>query len=240
MRVVLPEVVSAEIYFNHFAEQNVTYAMLKTLRPGMVVCDVGAHLGAYSLLTSRLVGSSGIVHAFEPTSSTFSLLQENVRARKNIILHNVAVYSENTMVKFRDYGLARSAFNSIYRARIEEDWAVESETLVPTTTLDSLFRDGVRLPDFVKIDAESAELHVLKGMEEIIRVKRPVIALEVGDVESRSVDLSRDVVMWLLDRGYRCFEHERRGNFKTHEVKERYIYDNLIFATEPGTMSCNA
>src|SRR5258708_27788033 len=41
------------------------------IRPGMHVVDVGANLGLYTLLLSRLVGESGTVVAFEPDPELF-------------------------------------------------------------------------------------------------------------------------------------------------------------------------
>src|SRR6202166_2263762 len=37
------------------------------LRPGMIVLDLGAHHGLYSLLASKIVGAEGRVFAFEPS-----------------------------------------------------------------------------------------------------------------------------------------------------------------------------
>ena len=44
----------------------VQQALVEIVQPGAVVWDVGAHIGFFTLLLSRLVGSSGVVHAFEP------------------------------------------------------------------------------------------------------------------------------------------------------------------------------
>ncbi len=44
------------------------------LRQGMTVFDVGANIGETSLLFSRFVGSSGVVHSFEASSSMFKKL----------------------------------------------------------------------------------------------------------------------------------------------------------------------
>ena len=50
-----------------------------TARPGMTVVDVGANLGYYSLLASRLVGPSGRVVALEPNSENCRLLLSSLR-----------------------------------------------------------------------------------------------------------------------------------------------------------------
>jgi hypothetical protein len=51
----------------------------KLLAPGMIVFDLGAHIGQYTLIASQLIGDSGWVHSFEPDPKTFKQLQSNVR-----------------------------------------------------------------------------------------------------------------------------------------------------------------
>ncbi|MEW6314512.1 MAG: FkbM family methyltransferase [Pseudomonadota bacterium] len=231
MTVMIPEVVSTELYFNHFPEEPVIYAMLGLVKEGMTVFDIGAHFGSYSLLAAKLVGLTGCVHAFEPTPSTYNILRKNVNGRENIIAHNLAAYSENTSIQFRDYGLGRSAFNTLFSARIDEQWEVESEIQVQAIKLDEFSQKLNVFPDFVKIDAESAEYYVLLGMRYLVERKRPIISLEVGDVGAAQIYSSKDVVRLLTtDFGYRCYEYVGQGLFSPHMGKQKYEYDNLIFA----------
>ena len=84
-------------------------------------------------------------------------------------------------------------------------------------------------PTVVKIDAESAELQVLQGLEmTLLGEIKPVITLEVGDLQVSEAKLSRDVITWLLDRDYKAFEFV--GNqLVPHVLRPQYEYDNLIF-----------
>src|SRR5688572_13621160 len=52
------------------------------IRPGMVVVDVGANIGYFSLLASTLVGPTGRVYAFEPDPVNCALLRKNVRLNR--------------------------------------------------------------------------------------------------------------------------------------------------------------
>jgi FkbM family methyltransferase len=51
------------------------------LKPGMTVVDVGAHIGYYTVLASRLVREEGRVYAFEPDPDTFAVLIENIKTK---------------------------------------------------------------------------------------------------------------------------------------------------------------
>ena len=58
MTIVYPEYVSAQIGRYGFFDLAFTETIIDLIRPGMVVYDVGAHFGYYSLLASQLVGES--------------------------------------------------------------------------------------------------------------------------------------------------------------------------------------
>ena len=69
--------------------------------------------------------------------------------------------------------------------------------VVPVRTADSLIRDGTARPDVVKIDVEGAELLVLRGAAETLRVTRPITI-----VEAHSASLAFRVHEWFEARGY--------------------------------------
>ena len=57
-------------------------------------------------------------------------------------------------------------------------------------------------PDFVKIDAESAEYEIFQRMDETLDRCRPMISIEVGDMDIEGVLPSRDLVVYLIKKGY--------------------------------------
>jgi hypothetical protein len=81
-------------------------------------------------------------------------------------------------------------------------------------------------PDFIKIDAETAEPQILRGGLETLARHRPIISLELWDDESRN---SREDILCLLDHGYGAFEY-RAGAILPHRLRDRYEYTNVLFA----------
>ena len=67
--------------------------MIELLNPGDVFIDIGALIGYFSRLASKIVGEKGKVYSFEPTHSTYSLLQSNTKHAENIQTINKAVFS---------------------------------------------------------------------------------------------------------------------------------------------------
>lgn len=61
-----------------YAEPFTARLFAELVRPGMVVLDIGAFLGRYSLLAARQTGRQGRVYAFEPDPQNFPLLVRNI------------------------------------------------------------------------------------------------------------------------------------------------------------------
>jgi len=226
MLVVLPELGSVQLALRGYFEPGLTYAISSLLRDGMTFVDVGAHFGYYSILASLAVGANGQVHAFEPTPGSFHLLRLNTAKLGNVTTRNYACYSSSGKITMFDYGARYSGFNSITRPRMD---AIQGgrEFVANTVRLDDYAdRTGIK-PDFVKIDAESAEADVLEGMSKIMNQYHPIVALEVGDFLDEVIS-SKELILRLVKKGYAGFEC-RNQRLQRHEIRERYGYDNLIF-----------
>jgi FkbM family methyltransferase len=232
MKVAFPEEVSWFIYRNGFFEPELTRFSLGYLKPGMVWLDIGAHFGYFTLLCSQIVGEKGCVHSFEPTPRTFQMLSLNAAQRKGVFLNNLAVYSKERMIKFRDYGLKLSAFNSFFNPRINKEKAsrlASREYHVKAVTIDRYVESKSLRPDFIKVDAEGAELEIIKGMKKIIELYKPVISLEVSDLDGANT--SAELVRYLVSYGY--VPHiMREGKLIRHIIKQTYVYDNIIFISK--------
>ncbi|MFC9220816.1 FkbM family methyltransferase [Streptomyces hygroscopicus] len=232
MSIALPEEVSVSIHRYGFVDYDLTAFLLSHVRPGSTVVDVGAHIGYYTMLASALVGPAGKVWSFEPTPSTLSVLRRNVDRLPNALVVPAAVWSKREELVFHDHGLGYSAYNSAFRARLP-DAVRERIPSVPFTveavSLDEHVRaEGIDV-DFVKIDAESAEAHVLEGMRDLLARRRPVISLEVGDLDVPGAPSSRELVDTLMTAGYEPWEL-RRGTPVPHRPRTHYVYQNLLFA----------
>ena len=147
------------------------------IRPGDVAFDVGANLGAYSLLFAQWAAPSGRVYAFEPAPETRLGLERHVRLNhldSHIIVRPEAVSGGNAVVPFRASGLQGD--NRIVNDR-DDDAAGSVD--VTTTSLDAFCTThGVR-PSFIKIDVEGAELDVLRGARETIAAAGDALHLYV-------------------------------------------------------------
>jgi FkbM family methyltransferase len=216
---------------DHFIEIGLTQFIIQHLDRDAVFFDVGAHLGYYSLLASTLLASPSQIHAFEPTGKVFRVLERNCRHLEGIHLNNTAVWSATQDIAFTELGDIFSAFNSAMSPRLTELHLKRTTPTVRTVPAESLddycVRTGV-VPGFVKIDVESAEMEVLRGMKSLLTDARPIVTLEVGDLDLPHVPPSRLLVQTMLEAGYQALQHSQ-GAIRPHTVRERYEYDNILF-----------
>jgi FkbM family methyltransferase len=139
-------------------ERGTTVIAQHMLKPGMVVVDIGAHVGYYTRMFSRCVGSEGKVFAFEPHPDNRALLQQNVRTFPNVSVLPYAVGdTPGTSVFFE------SAVGSGSHSLIESRYPHARELHVEKVSLDSFFTDQGVTVNFMKIDVEGAEHEVLDG-----------------------------------------------------------------------------
>lgn len=230
MQVMYPEIVSVFIDRYGFFEEDLTTFALKYLKPGMTVFDIGGHFGYFSRLAEFMTRGGGSVHAFEPTPSTFSVLQKNTAEFPAIHLEQLAVSNEVGKIQLKDYGVEYAAFNTIADGKIATEAPHANKptpTEVATIPLDEYVADHNLKPDFVKIDAEGAEPLILSGMKSVLEKFHPTVSLE-GDGSNDDKTLS--CVKTFVELGYEVvrFNRETR-DFDTVDTGEPFGRDNLFF-----------
>jgi FkbM family methyltransferase len=146
--------------------------LLRWLRPGMTVIDIGANLGVYSLPLARKVGPHGMVFAYEPGSEPRSLLERSRAINRADNLHVIAAAVSDRPREGQLVLGQSSELNSL-----EGTGPAES---VWITALDA--EDGSRgwsAIDFVKIDAEGEEERILDGGKSFFERHSPLVMFEI-------------------------------------------------------------
>lgn len=227
------EVVSSKIYAFGFFELELCSFFIDYLFQGAVVIDIGAHIGFFSMLTAELVGEDSKVYSFEPTPSTREVLKKNVKPYPQVTVISKLVWSSETQLDFHDYGTEFSAYNTAVSDRLspeEKKLAIDNLIKVDTVTLDAFCKEHNIRPDLVKIDAESSEMQVLEGMAGLLENVRPLVTIEVGDMESTiqdGVPRSRELLEFVMGFDYLPL-NSVCGRYHFHELKDTYTYDNII------------
>jgi FkbM family methyltransferase len=132
-----------------------------------IVYDIGANVGYYSLLASRVLCQSAQIIAFEPDPRNIVFLRRHLEMNRiqNVRLVEAAVSDYCGEAMFQQEA-------SRYMGALSQSGTLSVRTL----SVDELIRSGeIPSPDVIKIDVEGAEKQVLGGAEETLRSKHPLL-----------------------------------------------------------------
>jgi FkbM family methyltransferase len=197
-------------YLTGDAEPEVQEALAELVKPGQTVYDVGANIGFFTILCSRLVGPEGRVYAFEPIPQNLATLRHNVALNglTNVTIVEKALSSSTGTAQM--FVSPWSAFHSLDvegATKQENHGPAAGEVTVQTITLDEFLQgEGVCPPDLVKIDVEGAELIVVRGMSETLRTVKPLLLCELHDT-----NLDYGEFVDSIDYRVRVIDGERPG-----------------------------
>jgi FkbM family methyltransferase len=173
-------------------------------RDGMVLYDIGAHYGLFTLAALHWGGYQARAIAVDPSRAALEVFDANVRlvsagARVERLCAAAGAQEGETALLSGGAG----AWHMMTAAGTGRSDAVT----VPLLTLDGLTaRYGVT-PTHVKIDVEGEEEAVLRGGEGLLTRSRPIVFLELhGDILRRSSRSPQAVLVRLAGYGYRTLE----------------------------------
>jgi FkbM family methyltransferase len=195
----------------------------KLFRPkeGDIVVDVGAHIGKYTIIASKMVGSEGKIIAIEAHPDNYRILKQNIELNKlkNVIALNYAVHSKETMVKLYESGQEKgfTIYNTIMTDRTTPNNQKYIE--IKAKTLDSLLlKHGINQVNWIKIDVEGAELEVLRGATDLLSSgKDTSLLIEIHNLGADHRNLYEPIIELLKLNNYKVsFE-------RTYKSGERHI-----------------
>lgn len=184
-------------------ETEVQSWIVDKVKPGWVVYDIGANLGYFTALLSRVVGTDGRVIAFEPDPYNTERLRRTVdlNALRNVQLEVAAVTDRGGSI---DFVAGRDTVSTVRLRDI--DGPEEGEVMsVPAVTIDDLVeQQRCPSPQLIKIDVEGHEVQVLEGAVQVLKSYHPLILCEVHSAES-----ANSVLATLSTSGYDMYHLEQ-------------------------------
>ena len=149
-----------------------------------IAIDAGAYIGIHTMTMARCFRT---VHAFEPQKGIFQVLCGNLalNERSNVVTYPMALYDRKTGMKLgsqerQEVDLPMRNGQVLYRelrnaAALTFEVASEDDSQIAAIPLDDLALNNIKL---IKVDAQGADLHVLRGARETIASCRPIILFE--------------------------------------------------------------
>lgn len=218
----MPEFAAAEPVREEW-EPSLYSRFKEALAPGMVVLDVGASFGLFTIAAARIVGPSGRVFAFEPSQTTASALRRHLRwngVADRVEIVGAVVGDASGWETFWEQEMSFVA-SLLERAARQEERRFGSPVerrVVPAVTLDDFCRRLRLEPDVVKVDVEGAEARVLRGSQRLLRRRKASLFLEVHHALLGEAGRSADEVFRELDGAGWTWEQVEADAAKSHYV----------------------
>jgi FkbM family methyltransferase len=177
--------------------------------------DVGANVGGYIALAAAVVGPAGHVYAFEPGPDNLAALHDRFAGFLNVTVIEAAVSDRRGMATlFTDRRDPRR--HSLAPANVGKSGPAVT---VPQVCLDD-YRPPLKRLDVLKVDAQGAELLILRGAERLIRSFHPALILEIWPAGLKNLRASADeVLQHVRSLGYKLHRLSADGSLK----EERHI-----------------
>jgi len=180
--LVIPtdEGISSELLvFGSHEPINIKFVSQK-LKQGMTCLDVGANIGIYATLESKIVGDKGKVIAIEPSPINFRYLEHNLNLqnKNNFEAYNIATSNQEENLDFLIFNK-----KSNYCQVLRQGQEIPPETKVisvPTKRIDTLFKENpIDKLNLLRMDIEGHEWEAIQGAKDTIRKFKPMIKIEI-------------------------------------------------------------
>jgi FkbM family methyltransferase len=183
------------------------------VKEGEVLFDIGANVGAYSLVAAKFFNGKVKVYAFEPSIFNFSQLCRNIQLNKSeraIIPLAVALSDETCIGEFNYHNqISGGSLHTFGKAIDYVGNVFEPEYVQPMISfrIDDLIEQfNVPVPNHIKIDVDGIELSVLKGADKTLSnpsLQSIVVELEEGESE-------QSIIAFLESKGFTLHSSYRR------------------------------
>jgi FkbM family methyltransferase len=222
------DVIGKYLYYFGVWEPNLTRWIERRLAPGDVFIDVGANIGYYTLLASKVVGDAGKVVSIEALPTIFASLQNNLKINK---AHNVRAVNSAAWDRQDRLTIYTRPEDLAGQSTVMPDWArkwdLKDKSEVEALPLSSILKpEEIRAARLIKIDVEGAEWRALMGMKSLMTESRNDLEIIV-EVTPQMLNAESKTFQDVLD-----FFHE--WGFHAYRLENDYTVGPYIARSSPS------
>jgi FkbM family methyltransferase len=197
------------------------YFVKNLIQDGDYVVDLGANLGYFSKIFSRLAGKEGKVICIEPVKIFFETLKWGLRKQYNCTLHNYALGLEHKMIELvlpKSDGVFRTGLAHIQQAdeKNTESYIFQTEMIIGS----SLLIDLPKL-NYIKCDIEGYEEFVLPELRGVIDKFKPILQVET---DGKAKKIIFDMMTELGYIQYSVYKNKMVKNFSNKIESGDYLF----------------
>jgi FkbM family methyltransferase len=190
--------------------------------PGAIVWDIGANIGLFSFAAAAKAGAQGKIIAFEPDIWLVQLLRKSLSLQDpEKVSMDIIPAAAGAEVDIRTFCIANRAraSNFLKEYGASQTGGVRTEYKVITLSLDWLM-ERLAIPHILKIDAEGAEVEIIRGGLTLIKKARPIIICEIGGDANAAL-----VSEMLSPLGYSFYDAEEPAHLR--KKKDKPVWSTL-------------
>ncbi|BAZ32299.1 methyltransferase FkbM family protein [Cylindrospermum sp. NIES-4074] len=212
LQVTLAEYGFREIYFFGVCEPAVTAIVKHLAKPGQIWLDVGANVGYFTILLSKIVGETGKIYAFEPNPITANLTENSILLNQ---VSNVTLVREAVSNSVGQKVILNVPMNESVRASIirQEDILDFNKISVYTVSLDSYLSAHEIQVDFMKVDIEGAEILAFQGMASTLKNCPPKVIVSEVSHRPECLATPQQLIEYLITFDYCPYRVRDEGLF---------------------------
>jgi FkbM family methyltransferase len=198
---------------SYTSEKSTMHWIERTVDRNDIVWDIGANVGAYSLLLGKLVKPikhKGKIFSFEPESANFYSLNRNIQLNKlsdRVIAIPLAFGKKFKMGEFflssNEPGSATHGLNKPESDGIRFE-ASHCQGIISMSVDQFVSLENTSFPNHIKIDVDGLENEIIDGMKETLKdLRLKSIIIEIA------VELSKGIIeSKLLENGFKIVVQE--------------------------------
>jgi FkbM family methyltransferase len=159
LKIALPNTSNAALlFYRTHSDEGLAWLLQALLSPRMTFLDVGAHIGAFTLVGAKMVGNEGKVLAVEPLPPCVEAIRRNaaMNGLDNVKVYEGALCDHSGRIGF----LSDFQRTGGWIATKPDQAAFETQCW---TLDDFLLSAGITRVDVMKLDASGNELGALRG-----------------------------------------------------------------------------
>jgi FkbM family methyltransferase len=226
-----------ELWMFRDYEEGIGQRLNNFVKAGDYCLDVGANIGAVSVMMAKYVGAKGKVLSFEPGPPYLKRLESNIALNPGME-KIITVVQQGLSDKPGELTWTADEDHP-YNAAMVEGLVHGKGVTVPVTTLDDYFaaHPWPRL-DFLKVDVESMELEVLRGGSAALARFKPTVVFETyADFRmSRGFDIFKACEDLMRGLGYNLYSMDDAGKLIEVTADTMSMDTIAIHQSKPTTL----
>ena len=225
----ISDIVDWYIYYGFI--ENSRQKLLRLIKKGNTIFDIGANVGDVSMNASIRVDVEGKVFAFEPDEINFKRFQSNLLVNN---FCNITIINKGMGNISGEYFLSIIDENNLGMNKIVPVANNIKGSYIDIITIDEYVKEkNIKNIDLIKIDVEGFEMNVLLGGKNSINRFKPKLFVELDNNNLKEQGFSaKEIISFLENKNYNIVNAETLMQVKVSDDFENCHYDIICLYTK--------